>query len=184
MIREQQLIKDLVDKLGDELDEFISNFYLCNFWVYKENEVVVDKTFKKIVSIIADYNLTTANEILESTYKTIDSDNTAMLYVLHYMCDNYLDNGSDNLLNRILVFCYSLFEFSKGEDRKATEILREVYEFDLVVTKETKWTKFKYFIGFSNEPFERKFQLKGIGLIALLKGLSVTDTVEYILELM
>ncbi len=184
MIREQQIMKDLVDKLGDELDEFISNFHLCNFWVYKENEVIVDKTFKKIVSIVADYNLTTANEILKSTYKTIDSNNEAMLYVLHYMCDNYLDNGSDNKLNRILVFCYSLFEFSRGENRKATDILKEVYEFDLVVTKENKWTKFKYFIGINKEPFERKFQLKGIGLIALLKGLSVQDTVEYIIDRM
>ena len=183
MIREQQIMKDLVDNLGDELDEFISSFYLCNFWVYKENEVIVDKTFRKIVSIIAKYNLTTVNELLESTYKTIESNNEAMMYILKYMRDNYLENGSSNLLNRILVFCYTLYEFSIDTKKKATDILKDIYETDLIVKEETKWTRFKYNIGFSNKPYNRKIHLKGIGLVSLLKGISIADSVGYIIQL-
>ena len=183
MIREQQILKDLVDNLGEELNEFISTFYLCKFWVYKEDEVIVDKTFKRIVSIIANYNLTTADEVLGSVYKTIESNNEAMMYILGYLRDNYLQNGSENLLNRILIFCYTLFELSVYEKKKATEILIDIYNSELISKEETKWTKFKYTIGFSSRPYKCKVHLNGIGFVSLLRGLSVKDSLDYVVQL-
>ena len=48
MLREQRIMKEIADTLGDELNDYIASFHKCDLWGYKENELVVNKTFKEI----------------------------------------------------------------------------------------------------------------------------------------
>ena len=114
MLREQRIMKEIADTLGDELNDYITSFHKCDLWGYKENELVVNKTFKEIAEIIASYNLTTTKELFNQAYD-LQFNNTnkeILLNIMEYMTKDYLRMGSVCLLNRIMLFCYLLSVFS------------------------------------------------------------------------
>ena len=52
MIREQEMMQRMIDEMGGELNVYIKTcFDGCNFWRKKEGELIVNKTFKRILSI-------------------------------------------------------------------------------------------------------------------------------------
>lgn len=181
MIREQRIMKDIVEKLGNELDDYITTFYNCDLWYYKENELIVNKTFKEIISIVASYYLTTADEVLKNAFKLINSNNEATLSMLSYMGELHLRNGSESILNRVTLFCFALYEIFRGEKKKPTEILEIVYNYDLAEVKESWLTRFKYKIGYYKHPYKLNVNSDGLMLMSLLSGKSLDDAFEYML---
>lgn len=181
MLREQELLSRIIDEIGEEFDEYINTFYVCDLWKIKEGELLVNKTFKKLIEIIADYNLTTSDEILSNTYHLIES-NEAMMRILGYLCDDFIKRGSDSLLNRAMVLCYALFMITHTDGRKATNVLYDVAHSDVMITKESLWHKIKYKIGLVERPYKIKGDPDAILIISILKGKSAIDTISIITE--
>lgn len=181
MIREQRLMMELVNTLGDNFDDYILTFNSCNLWDFKEKEVIINKTFKDIVEVFAKYNLTTSKDILSNAYDL--GPRHILLGVFYFMRENYLKNGSESLLNRIMLFCYTLHEYSKSNNIKPTELLREICKKDLYVIKPNFITKIKYKLGKARYPFDVIVGDYKIVLLSLITGHSFNETIYNILTL-
>jgi hypothetical protein len=88
-------MKRIVDEIGEEFDEYIKSFYVCDLWKIKEGELLVNKTFRRVIDIIADFNLTTTDNILINAYKLIES-NEAMMKIMEYLCEELIHNGNES----------------------------------------------------------------------------------------
>lgn len=181
MLREQRLMLDLVNLLGDNLDEYILTFDKYNLWDFREKEVVVNKTFKDIVEVFANYNLTTAKDILSNVYDL--GPKHILPGVFHFMRESYLKQGSESLLNRIMLFCYTLYKYSTSNNIKPTELLKIICDEDLYVIKPNFVTKIKYKLGKARYPFDVIVRDYKIVLISLITGKSFNDTMVNILTL-
>lgn len=181
MLREQVLLSRIINEMGDEFNEYIKTFYVCDLWKIKEGELIVNKTFKKLVDIIADYNLTSSEKILSNTYHLIES-NEVMMRILAYLCDDFVRHGNDSLLNRSMVFCYALFMITHTDGRKATDVLYDVVNSEVMMTKESLWQKIKHKLGITERPYLVKGDPDAILIISILKGKSIPDTISIITE--
>ena len=179
MIREQELMRRMIDEIGDELDIYIKTcFDGCDFWKKKEGELLVNKTFKRILSIVADYNLTTVDIILENAYELIDNPNL-MIRILGGFTDKYIRIGGDSLLNRTMAFCYLLFYTAELEEGvAATEILQHIIDSELMYKKESIWQKFKYRLGLAKYPYKIKCKTRGLELVSILRGNPIYETMK------
>lgn len=185
MIREKRIIKDLVNQLGDELDYYIMNFDKIDIWVYKENELVVNKTFKKILEIFASYNLTTANILLKDAYdlaSDFEENEEDLFGILLELTKLYLKSGSTCLLNRVILFCLNLHVFSYQENKKPTQLLLDVYSTDIVVFKNSLTTKIKYAFKMSEHPYKVIVDSVGLTLLSLLNGKSVNENINEFID--
>jgi hypothetical protein len=182
MFREQRMMFDMVRSLGEKLDEYIDNFHNCDLWYFREGELIVNKTFKELLSIVATYNLTSVDELLKGAYRLIESNNDAMLSIIGYMGDTFLTEGSTSILNRTVVFCFALYTICQRENVKASEVLKVMYDYDLFKKKETWWTKLLYKIKIYNYPFKLEVNKDGMILVSLLTGNNVKDTIDYVLK--
>ena len=186
MLREQRIMKDLVDKLGDEFDEYISHFNKCDIWEYKEGELVVNKTFKDILDIIASYNLTTANQVLkDGAYDltfNVKGKEEALLGIFSHMSMIYLKSGSECILNRTMLFCFNLYMLSNLENKKPSELINDIYNSDVIGLKNSFMIKLKYKLNRTKYPYKIIVDSSAITLISLLNGKRVEDCVEDILE--
>lgn len=185
MLREQRIMKEIADTLGNELNDYISSFHKCDLWTYKENELVVNKTFKEIVEIVANYNLTTTKELLNHAYDLHfhNSNKEILLNILEFMVKDYLKMGSDCLLNRIMLFCYLLAIFSSRENKTATEFIYEICDSDLIITKNSLKAKLKYKLNRTKFPFTLVVDNEAAALISILSGKSLDDYVEYVISM-
>ena len=181
MIREQKIMERIVEELGDEFDEYINFFYTCDLWKIKENELIVNKTFKRVLDIVADFNLTTSDIILGNAYKMIES-NEAMMYMMGYLCKDYTKNGSDSLLNRTMIFCYCVFIIAKHKNIKATQVLRDAINSPVVKTETKLWNNIKYKLGLRSVPYNIKGDYDALALISLLNGKPITEVFTNLTE--
>ena len=126
MLREQRIMNRMAEELNGELDEYIMTFNGCDFWRIKEGEVIVNKTFKRILNIMADFNLTTTEDILDDVYKLPDTPDV-MLSMLPKLAYMYGENGGESILNRSMVLCYLLhYIVTVEDDLTATDVLKDV----------------------------------------------------------
>lgn len=179
MIREQQIMKRIVDEIGDEFNEYIESFYVCDLWKIKEGELLVNKTFKKVLDIMADFNLTTTGNILGSAYNLIES-NEAMLKIMDFMTNDYIHNGSQSLLNRAMVFCYTVFIMTNVKKTSATEILESVINSEILFIKKSLWNKILYTFKLRPRPYLIEGDQDALLLISLLKGNPAKDVLHSI----
>ena len=173
MLREQRIMERIKNELGDELNEYITTFNGCDFWKIKEGEVIVNKTFKRLLGIVADFNLTTVDDILMDVGE-LPEDKEAMLFILPALAEQYVTIGGDSLLNRMMVFCFILHFIVETEDGKitATEVLEQSANSPLMYKKESMWQKIKYTFGFANLPYKVRGNTRAIGLMSILSGKS------------
>ena len=181
MLREQIIMKEIVETMGDKLDSYISTFNDCDLWFYKENELLVNKTLKELLTIISKYYLTTAEEELKNAFRFVNSNKRYMIPMLSYLGDLHLKNGSESVLNRTVIFCYALYEICNAEHKTASEVLKVIYTYDLAETKENWWTRFKHKIGYYKHPYKLSVNSDGLMLVALISGKSLNDAFEYML---
>jgi hypothetical protein len=181
MIREQRIMERIINELGPEFDEYIKTFYVCDLWKIKEGELIVNKTLKRVIDIIADFNLTTTDSILDNAYKLIES-NEAMMHILGFLCEEFTKKGNDSLLNRSIVFCYCVFIISNHKKIRATEVLTNAIESELVRTKPHLWYSIKYKLGLRTTPYSIEADFDALALISILSGLSIKDTFENIVN--
>lgn len=181
MLREQIIMKEIVETMGDKLDSYISTFNDCDLWFYKENELLVNKTLKELLTIISKYYLTTAEEELKNAFRFVNSDKRYMIPMLSYLGDLHLKNGSESILNRTVIFCYALYEICNTEHKTASEVLKVIYTYDLAETKENWWTRFKHKIGYYKHPYKLSVNSDGLMLVALISGKNLNDAFEYML---
>ena len=181
MLREQIIMKEIVETMGDKLDSYISTFNDCDLWFYKENELLVNKTLKELLTIISKHYLTTAEEELKNAFRFVNSNKRYMIPMLSYLGDLHLKNGSESVLNRTVIFCYALYEICNAEHKTASEVLKVIYTYDLAETKENWWTRFKHKIGYYKHPYKLSVNSDGLMLVALISGKSLNDAFEYML---
>lgn len=179
MIREQKLMERIVDEIGEEFDEYIKTFYVCDLWKIKEGELITNKTFKRVVDIIADFNLTTTDIILDSAYNLIES-NEALMYLLGFLCEEFTKKGNDSLLNRAMVFCYCVFIISEHKRINATDVLNHAINSEILKANHRLWYKLKYYLGLRLRPYEIKADYDALVLITLLNGQPILNTFENI----
>lgn len=179
MLREQRLMMELADTLGDRFDDYIMTFDGYSLWDIKEKEFIVNRTFKDIVDVFANYNLTTTKDILANVYELGSGDVLPLL--LNFMIESYLKHGSKSLLNRIMLFCYTLHEYTSQNNIKPTELIRTIYDEELYTIKPNLLTKIKYKLNKANYPFDVFVKDYKIVLIALISGNSFNDTMSNIL---
>ena len=175
MIREQKMMERMVNELGEELNEYIQTFNACDFWKIKEGEVIVNKTFKRLLNIMADFNLTTINEILTDTYEMIDSPGLNMR-ILQGFSSQYIEHGGKSIVNRSMSFCFMLWLMSNEFGVPATTILSESANSELMYKKPSIWENIKYSLGFSQYPYKFRGDNRALCLITLLNGLPIQDT--------
>lgn len=181
MIREQRIMKRIIDELGEEFDEYINTFYTCDLWKIKENELIVNRTFKRIVDIIADFNLASGDEIMEGAYKLVES-NEVMMKILEYLTEDFAKRGSESLLNRTMVFCYCVFMICHDLKIPPSLLLMKVVNSDVIRTRTNFWIKIKHFIGICRYPFEFQGEPDAVLLISILKGTPIHETLDFIVE--
>lgn len=181
MLREQRMMQRMIDEIGDELNEYIKTFYTVDLWRIKEGEVLINKTFKRVVEIIADFNLTTSDIIFKSAYKLVDNQE-AMLYILDNLAIQYINEGGKGLLNRAMVFCYSLFIVSSQNNIKATDVLSNAINSNLVNYKTTLWQTVKYKLGLDPLPVKIKGEKIPLMLITVLRGEPIYATMAEIVK--
>lgn len=173
MLREQRIMERMADEIGDELNEYIATFNGCDFWKVKEGEIIINKTFKRVLSIISDYNLTTVEDVMNETSSLPDNPD-AMMFILSTLADKYITLGGSSLLNRAMVFCFILHYIYETENKQlsAKEILKHSAESELVYKKESVWQKIKCTLGFANLPYKIRGNTRAIGLMSILSGKS------------
>lgn len=182
MLREQQIMNRIASELNDELDDYINTFNGCDFWRIKEGEIIVNKTFKRIVGIIADYNLTTVDCVLDNVYELPESSEF-MMSLLARLASQYGEKGGDSILNRSMVLCYLLHYISNIEgDLKATDILKDSANSELMYKKESLWQSIKHAIGISEYPYKVQGNSRAMGLMAIISGKPIRETMRYIAE--
>ena len=181
MLREQEIMKRIVDEIGEEFDDYIDNFYICDLWKIKEGELLVNKTFKKVIDIVAEYNLTTTNLVLENAYHLIEA-NEVMLKLLDYMTNDFIHNGSKSLLNQCMTFCYTVFIITRINNKKAIDVLKDIINSELIYTKETLWGKILYILKVRPRPYKIDADKDAIMLISLLKGNSAKEVLYSLVE--
>jgi hypothetical protein len=182
MLREQRIMNRMAEELNGELDEYIMTFNGCDFWRIKEGEVIVNKTFKRILNIMADFNLTTTEDILDDVYKLPDSPDV-MLSMLPKLAYMYGEKGGDSLLNRSMVLCYLLHYIVTMEDNlTATDILKDSADSELMYKKDSIWESIKHAVGLSPYPYKVRGNSRAMGLIAIISGKPIRETMQYIAE--
>jgi hypothetical protein len=174
VLREQRMMNRMVEELGDELDEYIANFNGCDFWRFKEGELIVNKTFKRLLGIIADFNLTTADIILETAEGILPESKNEMEFILTRLADQYINIGGDSILNRTMVFCFILHHITQIDENfnTATKILEHSANSEIMYKKESLWQKIKFYIGLEQLPYKVRANTRAIGLMSLLAGKS------------
>lgn len=180
MMREQRMIKDLTESLGSVLDDYIINFNSSKLWYFTERRPVVNKTFRDIVEIFANYNLTTSKDILDKVYE-LDDDN--LMGILAFMTDNYLTNGSESILNRAVLFCFALHVHCIGNSETPSVVLSKIVENDVVYIKANILTKIKFMIKKANRPYDVLASHQTLVLLSLMSGRSMNDTIKYIMNM-
>ena len=181
MIREQRMMERIINELGEDFDNYIKTFYVCDLWKIKEGELIVNKTFKRVVDIIADFNLTTSNIILDNAYNLIES-NEAMMHILGYLCEDFTKNGNDSLLNRSMVFCYCVFIISAHKQISATQVLTEAINSEIVRFEPNLWYYIKYKLRLRAIPYSIKGDYDALLLISLLNGMPIKETFKNVIE--
>lgn len=181
MIREQRIMQRIIDEIGPEFDEYIMLFNGCCFWDIKEGEILINKTFKRLLEIIADFNLTTVDEIMDQAFKFNNSPE-ANMRLLRFFSSNYIEYGGDCLLLRSASFCFTLWLITQQYDVTACYALQQAINSEIVYKKETLWTKIKHFFGFIPYPYIIRGQVKTLTLITLLNGKPMRETMKYIAE--
>lgn len=179
MIREQRIMQRMVDEIGDELNEYIRTFNGCDFWKIKEGEIIVNKTFKRLLSIIADFNLITINDILTDTYELVDSPELN-LQILKGFSTQYIKHGGKSIVNRTMAFCFMLWLMVDEFKVPPTEILHECIQSELMYKKESIWENFKFALGFAPFPYKLRGDNRALCLVTLLNGLPIYDTMKNI----
>ena len=106
MVKEQHIIKEMVETIGDNINQYIIDFNTSSLWDYTERKILVNNTFKKLVNIMADYNNVEEKYIMESAYEL---DENIFMDVHIYMIKDYLEKGGESLLQRLILFCINLF---------------------------------------------------------------------------
>ena len=182
MFREQIIMNRIAEELNDELDEYIATFNGCDFWRIKEGELIVNKTFKRLIGILADYNLTTTEYVLDSVYELPDSSEI-MMEMLGRLAYQYGEKGGDSILNRSMILCYLLHYITVIEDNvKATDILKDSANSELMYKQYSIWQSVKHAIGLSEYPYKVKGNSRAMGLMSIVSGKPVRETMQYIAE--
>ena len=88
MVKEQYIIKEIVETLGYNINQYIIDFNTSSLWDYTERKILVNNTFKKLISIMADYNNVEEKYIMESVYEL---DENIFMYVHIYIIKDYLE---------------------------------------------------------------------------------------------
>lgn len=178
MFREQQIMNNIVNELGEEFNEFIETFNGYDLWLIREGELLVNKSFKRILEVIAGYNLTTADQLLESAYDLPMLESSEKMFAVY---DNltrlFLDNGGTNVLIRSVIFCYMIYKISKIEtELSPIEILKDASESVLLKKEDSLWYKFKHLLGLREQPFKVKGDIRSLSLMSILSGKSIHQT--------
>lgn len=181
MIREQRIIERIVNEIGDELNEYINSFNGCDFWKIKEGEIIANKTFKRLLEIIADFNLTTVDIVLSDVYELVD-DPEINMKILRRFSAQYINNGGTSLINRTMSFCYFLWLAAQEYKVPATVILQEAIESNLMYKQKSLWMNIKCLFNLTQYPFKIKADQRSMCLITLLNGKPIQDTFRYVAE--
>ena len=125
MVKEQYIIKEIVETLGYNINQYIIDFNTSSLWDYTERKILVNNTFKKLISIMADYNNVEEKYIMESVYEL---DENIFMDVHIYMIKDYLEKGGESLLQRLILFCINLHYHCRINKELPIVVLRRMYE--------------------------------------------------------
>lgn len=179
MLREQRLMNDIINKVGNErFDKYILSFTKNSLWTVIEHISKINSTFEDIVEVFADYNLIRSEDVLKEVYNLGDDDefDGVMIFMMH----NYLYNGTANILNRAAVFCYTLSMICEDNNLKPSEELYQIANNDIVVKSNNILTKIKYKLKMTEYPFDAIVKKHTLMLISIISGKSMEESIEYI----
>ena len=176
MVKEQIIVKEIVETVGDNINQYILEFDSSSLWDYTERKILVNNTFKKLVSIMAEYNNVEEKHILESAHE-LDEDIFMDVYI--YMIKDYLEKGGESLLQRLILFCINLHYHCRINKELPIEALRKMYEEEVVSVKKNIFTKIKYKFNKSDKPFEVFVDKFTMSQFALLSGRKLEDEIKF-----
>lgn len=176
MIKEQYIIKDIVESIGDTFNEYILELNCNSLWYYTERKIMVNNTFKKLINIMANHNSKEESDIINLAYEI---DEELFMDVSIYMMKEYLEKGGKSLLQRLVLFCVSLHYHCRINKELPIEVLKRMYEEDVVSVKKNLKTKFLYKINKSDRPYEIYVDKFTITQFALLSGNTFEDQIKF-----
>lgn len=180
MNKEQHIVKEIVESIGDVINQYIIEFDCNSLWNYTERKILVNNTFKKLVNIMAEYNNVEEKYIMESAYEL---DENIFMDVSVYMIGEYLEKGGESLLQRLVLFCINLHYHCKINKELPIEALRRMYEDDIISIKRNIKTRIKYKLNKSETPFEVYVDKFIMSQFALLSGRTLEDEIKYFYDM-
>ena len=176
MVKEQCIIKEIVESIGDPINQYILEFDASSLWDYTERKILVNNTFKKLVNIMAEFNNVEEKYIMESASEL---DEEIFMDVYIYMIKDYLEKGGESLLQRLILFCINLHYHCRINKELPIETLRRMYEEEVVSVKKNIFTKIKYKFNKSDKPFEVFVDKFTMSQFALLSGRKLEDEIKF-----
>lgn len=176
MSKEQYIIREIVENIGDDINQYILEFDTSSLWDYTERKILVNNIFKKLVNIMAEYNNVEERYIMESAYE-LDED--IFMDVSIYLIKEYLEKGGISLLQRLILFCINLHYHCRINKELPIEVLRKMYEEEVISVKKNIFTKMKYKLNKSEEPFEVYVNEFIMSQFALLSGRKLEDEIKF-----
>ena len=150
MIREQEMMRRMIDEMGDELNVYIKTcFDGCNFWKKKEGELIDNPNL--MIRILGGFT----DKYIRIGGDSLLNRTMAFCYLLFYTAE--LEEGV-----------------------AATEILQHIIDSELMYKKESIWQKFKYRLGLAKYPYKINCKTRGLELVSLLRGNPIYETMKYI----
>ena len=177
MLREQRMVKEIYDNIGAEFNDYIMTLDCNSLWRFSERKIIVNKTFLKVLEVFANYNLTTVKEIMENAYEL---DNEIFMDVALFMIKDYLNNGGGSLLNRSALFCVNLHYQCKVTGELPSEVLKSLYDDELVTIEPSLKTKILYKFKKCDKPFNVFVDNSKIVILSLISGKSMKEEIKYI----
>lgn len=180
MNKEQYIVKEIVESIGDIINQYIIEFDCNSLWNYTERKILVNNTFKKLVNIMAEYNNVEEKYIMESAYEI---DEKIFMDVSVYMIGDYLEKGGESLLQRLILFCINLHYHCKINKELPIDMLRRMYEDEVISIKMSLKTKILYKLNKTERPFDVYIDKFIMSQFALLSGRSLENEIKYFYDM-
>lgn len=182
MINEQKLIKDILDKIGeDRLDKYAETFNSKSLWYCVEKEVIMNETFKEILEIFSKYNSTPSIETFSNVY---EAESCNIAFLVTYLLDEHIHKGSISIFNRATIFCYLLYLNWVRYNIKPSETLKDmVIEKNLVNKRRSFKARLLYMLRIYDTPYEIWVERKKAEFISVISGKDLNTTYDYLISL-
>ena len=176
MKRALSIIETIVNEYPDEISRIIRDYETKTFVDFIDGEIVVDKDFMKIFSVISYTHFDNPSNYLINKDDCVDIVKPAIEFlpisISNYIAD--IENGDSNMLRKTCTFIFALRQFCQFEHRKPVEVLNYVHDNPAEKERNIK-TRLKAFFKLQKHDYDLKTSNFNVGIISVLSNKRIQD---------